>query len=303
MYAAIDRWITADLGGRNTQQLYAAASDGGSLVERAAASLLTAAEAGQPVIVATGFPIPPSGQPETDGPLGAVVVADALDALGAEPVVVAEPAVAEPITAVADALGSEPPEVISLTPAATAEPTATSDPTTSTARALLDREPGAVVAVEKPGRTSDGSYRTMTGTDISAAVAGVDPLIEAARERGIPTVGVGDGGNEVGMGAVQGAVETHIDHGETIACRTAVDDLVVAGVSNWGAYGIVAALSLQTGRDLLHSGATERELLAAAVGAGCVDGVTGESTPSVDGIAASVHVRVVDLLAAACTGE
>jgi hypothetical protein len=291
MFAAIDRWITADPGGRNTQQLYTAASDGDPLVEAAATSLLGAAEAGQPVIVATGFPIPPSHQPETDGPLGAVVVADALAALGAEPVVVAEPAVAEPVSAIADALGSDAIETVSLSPPE------------STARSLLDREPGAVVAVEKPGVTADGSYRSMSGADISPAVDGVDPLIEAARERGIPTVGVGDGGNEVGMGAVQSAVECHIDHGETIACHTPVDDLVVAGVSNWGAYGIVAALSLETGRELLHTGATERELLAAAIEAGCVDGVTGEATPSVDGISGGVHARVVDLLTDACAAE
>ena len=296
MFAAIDRWITADPGGRNTQQLYAAASDGDPLVEAAAASLLPAAEAGKPVVVATGFPIPPSHQPETDGPLGAVVLAGALGALGAEPVVVCEPSVVGSIEAVADALGSEPPEIIAIQPSG-GEGNADLD---APATALLDRDPGAVVAVEKPGVAADGSYRSMSGADISPAVAGVDALVAAARERGIPTVGVGDGGNEVGMGAVQSAVESHIDHGETIACRTPVDDLVIAGVSNWGAYGVVAALSLQTGRDLLHTGATERELLAAAIEAGCIDGVTGEPIASVDGVPGQVHTRLVDLLGEAC---
>ena len=304
MFAAIDRWITADPGGRNTRELYDAASDGDALVAAAAASLLPAADAGAPVVIATGFPIPPAGTPETDGPLGAVVVADALAVLGAEPIIVAETAVVEPITAIADALGSEPPEIVSLEPSAsTAEPPASGDTTVASARSLLDREPGAVVAVEKPGRTADGSYRSMTGTDISASVAGVDALVAAARDRGIPTVGVGDGGNEVGMGVVQSAVEAHIDHGETIAATTDVDDLVVAGVSNWGAYGVVAALSLQTGRDLLHTGDIERALLDAAVAAGCVDGVTGAATPSVDGIPAPVHADIVDLLGDVCAVE
>lgn len=299
MFAAIDRWITADPGGRNTQQLYDAATDGEPLVEAAAASLLPAAEAGTPVIVATGFPIPPSHQPETDGPLGAVVLADALGAVGAEPVVVCEPSVVGSIDAVADALGSEPPEIVAIQPSGGGGNADFDAPAT----ALLDREPGAVVAVEKPGVATDGSYRSMNGADISSAVAGVDTLIAAARERGIPTVGVGDGGNEVGMGAVQSAVEVHIDHGETIACRTPVDDLVIAGVSNWGAYGIVAALSLHTGRDLLHTGATERELLAAAIEAGCVDGVTGEPTASVDGVSGAIHADIVDLLGDVCTAE
>jgi len=152
MNNALDRWITADLGGRNTQELYEAASDGDPLVESAAASLVTAADAEKPIVVATGFPIPPSGRPETDGPLGAVVLASALDALGAEPVVVTELAAAEPIRAVADALGSEPPEIVAI------QPSGDDSETETTLTALLDREPGAIVTVEKPGRTADGSY-------------------------------------------------------------------------------------------------------------------------------------------------
>jgi hypothetical protein len=292
MFAAIDRQLTVDLGGRNVQPLYAAARDE-PLVEAAARPLQAAAEAGDSVVLTTGFPIPPSNEPETDGPLGTVVLACALADLGAEPVVVTEPRIEPVITAIVDALGIEPPETVSLAPGSGS---AAVEPAEATARSILDREPGAVVAIEKPGRTADGSYRTAAGEDITSLVAPVDPLFTAARERGIPTVAVGDGGNEVGMGGVQSAVERHIDNGETIACRTPVDDLVVAGVSNWGAYGIVAALSLKTGRELLHTGDTERELLAAAVEAGCIDGVTGEPTASVDGIPGAIHADVVDIL-------
>jgi len=296
MFAAIDRQLTVDLGGRNVQPLYAAARNDEPLVAAAATPLFAAAAAGELVVLTTGFPIPPSNEPETDGPLGTVALAGALADLGAKPLVVTEPRVEPAITAVADALGIKLPETVSLAPSdSAAEPT--------TARSLLDREPGAVVAVEKPGPTADGSYRTAAGEDITARVADIEPLFAAARERGIPTVGVGDGGNEVGMGAVQSAVEQHIDNGETIACRTPVDALVVAGVSNWGAYGVVAALSLTAGRELLHTGPTERELLAAAVEAGCIDGVTGEATPSVDGIPGAIHADVVDLLGDICTTE
>lgn len=298
MFAAIDQQITVDLGGRHTHQLYTAARDDESLVEAAARPLQAAADAGETVLLTTGFPIPPSNQPETDGPLGTVVLAGALSDLGAEPVIVTEPRVEAAITAVADALGSEPPEVVAVAPpdstASEARGDATAEPT---ARSVLDSyEPGAVVAIEKPGVTADGSYRTAAGEEITALVAAVDPLIEAARERGIPTVAVGDGGNEVGMGGIRSAVETHVDGGETIACVTPVDALVVAAVSNWGAYGIVAALSLGSGRNLLHTGDTERALLRAAVEADCIDGVTGDATASVDGIPAAVHANVVDLL-------
>ena len=293
VFAALDQLLTVDIGGRNTRQLYAAARDDEPLVETAAAPLCAAAAAGESVVLTTGFPIPPSNQPETDGPPGTVVLAGALAELGAEPVVATEPGVEAVITAVADALGIEPPETVSLAPSES----------TATVSLLDSYDPGAIVAIEKPGPTADGSYRTAAGEAITSLVADSGGLFEAARERGIPTVAVGDGGNEVGMGGIRGAVETHIDHGETIACVTPADALVVAAVSNWGAYGIVAALSLGSGRQLLHDGDTERALLDAAVESGCVDGVTGEATASVDGISAQIHAAVVDLLSDICATE
>ena len=293
VFAAIDHLLTVDLGGRNTRRLYAAARDDEPLVEAAAAPLLAAAAAGESVLLTTGFPIPPSNQPETDGPLGTVVLAGALADLGAAPVVVTEPRAEPAIIAVADALGIEPPAIVSLAPSASTAPVSVLD----------SHDPGAVVAVEKPGPTADGSYRTAAGEAITSLVADSGGLFDAARERGIPTVAIGDGGNEVGMGGIRSTVETHVDNGETIACVTPADALVVAGVSNWGAYGVVAALSLKAGRELLHTGDTERALLDAAVEAGCVDGVTGEATDSVDGIPGAIHADVVDLLADICAVE
>ena len=286
VFAALDQLLTVDIGGRNTRQLYAAARDDEPLVETAAAPLRAVAAAGESVVLTTGFPIPPSNQPETDGPPGTVVLAGALAELGAEPVVATEPGVEPAITAVADALGIEPPETVSLAPSES----------TATVSLLDSYDPGAIVAIEKPGPTADGSYRTAAGEAITSLVADSGGLFEAARERGIPTVAVGDGGNEVGMGGIRGAVEAHIDHGETIACVTPADALVVAAVSNWGAYGIVAALSLGSGRQLLHDGDTEQDLLDAAVESGCVDGVTGAATASVDGISPQIHAAVVDIL-------
>jgi len=46
-----------------------------------------------------------------------------------------------------------------------------------------------------------------------------------------------------------------------IASTVRVSHLVVAGVSNWGAYGIVAALSRLSGQMLLHEAAQERRLV------------------------------------------
>src|SRR3989442_14768167 len=64
-----------------------------------------------------------------------------------------------------------------------------------------------------------------------------------------------------------------------IASAVRVKYLVVAGVSNWGAYGIVAALSRLSGQMLLHGAAEERRLVEACVEAGPARGLTPRPEP------------------------
>ena len=80
------------------------------------------------------------------------------------------------------------------------------------------------------------------------------------------------------------------------ASVVSVDHLVVAGVSNWGAYGIVAQLGRLTGQRLLHTPAEERVLIDACVKAGAVDGLTRRPEPTVDALDADTHAAVVALL-------
>lgn len=287
MEQAIDRWITADLGGRQTQALYAAAREENPPLTQTAAERLLGVGPDESMVITTGFPVFSSDtdgrtggtdavvRAETDGLLGAVVLAHALETLGVRPVFVVEPFVEPVVSRVAAAVGLSPTiDVVDDTP---------------------DSEPAAVVAIERPGRSADGEYRNMAGETITDFVTPTDSLFEQASL----AVAVGDGGNEVGMGAIQSTVASDVPHGGSIAAVTPADALVVGGVSNWGAYGIVAQLSLATGQNLMHTAATERELLAAAVSAGACDGVTGESTLSVDGISVDVHATLVAVLRAA----
>ena len=288
MFAALDDLLQFDPGERGVGALHTATNSDTPPVEAAARTLQNVAADGDHVLLTTGFPIPPEGQPETDGPPGTVVLARALRKLGSEPVVIAEPSLEAPINACAEACGLATVSFESILPATT---------TTVTHQTLLDHyEPGAVIGIERPGKTADGTYRSMTGTDITGHVAPIDPLFAVAGDREIPTIGVGDGGNEIGMGGVRSTVEAEIDHGEQIAATTAVNHLVVAGVANWGAYGIVAALEGLTEQPLLHDPPTEQQLLDACCAAGCVDGREGLSAPQVDGLRAAMHKRIVELL-------
>jgi hypothetical protein len=64
---------------------------------------------------------------------------------------------------------------------------------------------------------------------------------------------------------------------------TRVDDLIVASVSNWGAYGLVAALSRQQSEDLLPTDDEAAVAITSIVDLGAVDGITGKTDYSVDG--------------------
>ena len=62
------------------------------------------------------------------------------------------------------------------------------------------------------------------------------------RRAGTVTIGIGDGGNEIGMGRVRARVVRDVPNGAKIASVVRTDHLVVAGTSNWGAWGVVAHL-------------------------------------------------------------
>ena len=101
------------------------------------------------------------------------------------------------------------------------------------------------------------------------------------------TIGVGDGGNEIGMGRVADyAISGVVAHGESIACTVAADQLVVAGTSNWGAHALVCAmraLGCPQVEPYLEPD-WHRAVLDAIVAAGGLDGVHMTNVPTVDGL-------------------
>jgi hypothetical protein len=232
----------------------------------AAMSLLKA----ERVLLVTGFPIRKAGAGETDGPPGAYALGCALEKLGI-PVAYVTDSLNEPLL---EAVGARP--VLQWSPD------------------LLTREDFShLVAVERPGRARDGRYYNMLGEDISSLVAPVDELFIEAEVRGIVTIGIGDGGNEVGMGKVFVGVSKSIPHGRRIASTVLTDYVIVAGVSNWGAYGLVGALSIMAGRDLLPTPEEFALSVISVVRAGAVDGVSGLREPSVDGLPLSRSLAVL----------
>jgi len=227
------------------------------------------------VLITTGFALGP-GLSETDGPPGAAVLGRALRRLGMRVRYVIDAATLPALRAVLEVLGE--PRAIELFP--------DGDAGVAARRVLARLSSTHLVAVERPGRSRDGAYRSAGGHAVGAWNRPLDALFLVPSRA--TTVGVGDGGNEIGMGA--------IPRNALKAAGVPVDHLVVAGVSNWGAYGIVAHLGRLAGRNLLHSGAEEGRLIEACVKAGAVDGITRRREATVDGVPLAAHAGIVELM-------
>lgn len=221
------------------------------------------------VLIGTGFPV--ANTFETDGPVGAIALYQGLEALGARPII----ACASPL---AEALAGDYRVLpLACAPGDGGEPAAMAW--------LAANNPAAVISIERPGLTADGRYYNMRGEDISPRCGVFDPFLSRA---GCPTIAIGDGGNEIGMGKIAEAIAA-LDIRVAI---TSCDELLVADVSNWGAYGLLAFLALWSGRDLLDKFsplATLRYLSER----GSVDGVTRENTLTEDGMPASEGETVI----------
>jgi hypothetical protein len=269
----IDHLLALDPGRRGISGFFVA---GGAL---GAARALAGAGT---VLITTGFVVA-DGMPETDGPPGAVVLGRALRQLGARVRYTSDPSVLPALEATLRAL-DQPLDVFAYPEGPEA------------ARQVLERErPSHLVAIERPGRGRGGDYLNARGVSVAAWNRPLDEMFLGSGRPDV-TIGVGDGGNEIGMGSVHAQLEREGELVARIASVVAVDHLVVAGVSNWGAYGIVAQLGRLTRQRLLHTPAEERRLIDACVKAGAVDGLTRRSEPTVDALDADTHAAMVALL-------
>ena len=217
-------------------------------------------------LIVTGFYVLMSGKPETDGPPGAIAIGRALRTLGRQVSYVTDDCTAPVLRQWA---GDS--DVIEF-------PITGVEESRQHAAALLERlQPSLLISIERCGRNRNDEYLNMRARDITPQTARVDYLFDG----NVPSVGIGDGGNEIGMGNlidVIPAVESLPD--EPAVSR--VDRLVIASVSNWGGYGLAAALSQLAGENLLPSAADEARMVQDMVGAGAVDGTTGDAVPTVD---------------------
>ena len=204
------------------------------------------------VLITTGFWV--AGTCETDGPVGAIVLADVLCELGSKPVFVTDRFCADILRRCRKY------RVIDF-------PLRSHEESQQIAHTILKQErPALLLSIERCGMSQDRKYYNMYKTDISAYTAKIDYLFHE-----FPTsIGIGDGGNEIGMGNLIEEIRSEML--PIYPCITRVQYPVIATVSNWAAYGIVAYLSKKQGTDFMPF-VTVRKLLEQLVAQGVVDGV------------------------------
>ena len=146
-------------------------------------------------------------------------------------------------------------------------------------------------------------YHNMLGHVITEHHAPIHRLFEFVVEQDLPirTIGIGDGGNEIGMGRIAWEeIHRRISGGRggLVACRVPAHHNVIAGTSNWGGYALAAAVLWCRGQvDLLRPLDRDRELdlLETLVEEGpLVDGVTGRQEPTVDGLPFETYIQALE---------
>ena len=233
------------------------------------------------VFIYTGFYV--AGFAETDGPVGAYFIARALDELGYEPIIITDSFCEGYFHDI---------QTLYIPLAGLCM---------ESYHALLDsHRPVAHIAIERLGQNRDGKYLNSRGDDIKEFTAPLDVLFSLGKESGALTIGIGDGGNEVGMGSFKEALENKEYFPDY--CVIACDFPIIASVSNWGGYGWIAELEKILHVELLPDFEEVDSYLNYIVARGSVDGIKRESVKSVDGKAWELEKEILTALKAYIKG-
>jgi hypothetical protein len=289
-----------------------AATSNGRNVDRLAAFLVAdfkracseLANASGRVLLTTGFTIknatPPA--PETDGPLGAVILGAVLASLGRSVTVICdathEPVIDAACNAVNKILAVQRAPRLEIFSATATDLTEDGEGLPSESLGELVDESSALVFIERVGPGSDGHCRNMRGEPIDHLTLPLHRLLDTF---GGLSIGVGDGGNEVGFGRLSVDALGEFVQPPEIACLVPTDCLIVAGVSNWGAHALAAGIScFMDSHEQRALGSTflaedvSAEVVDRMTDAGAVDGMTGLVNGHIDGLDWPCYWKVPD---------
>ena len=297
------------------QLMYNAArkkAGGDPLSYMVAKNLVDTVKPGDIIFLTSGFIFYKWRLAETDGPPGVAALARAIDlGLDARSVVITDPGLEEMHIKTVGATGlhylSDVDKAMTQNRQFTVltYPINREEAKEAATKLLDDFKPKAIISVEKPGENIKGIIHSRVGVDVSFLHGKLDYLMKEAKSRKILTVGMGDGGNELGMGGIRDIIEKYTSTGAKCQCpcnagvaaATELDYAVPCSISNWGAYGIEACLALLLdNEDVMHDGDLEDRILDTNANFGGMAGPAFFCLPMVDSLPGKYNRMFVDFL-------
>lgn len=329
----IDKLISIDWRGSGfVQPLYQSLREKtkGSLAMTAAKKCVETIRENDTVFILTGFPVGPfdvlkEGKvlkqhefsddllaPETDGVVAAALLARAMD-LGfkAKPVIFCEDECVNIVKACCIAAGLRVQEDFEKSKILNHSVTIqgfTKDINRAKEDAhiiLTQMNPVAAISIERPGRNEKGAYHMANGRAITKFVAKIDELFEGVAQRGKLTIGIGDLGNELGMGALKETTKKTVFYGEKCRCGCGggigasfeADATIFGAISEDAAYALLACMAyLLQKSELLQTTNMEERVLEASCANGAIDGPSGLSVPWIDYLDVKIHNCQIELM-------
>ena len=218
------------------------------------------------VFITTGFYIVYAKASETDGPPGAIALGNALKKIGYKVVYVTDKWSIEILK------GMTSDTIIDF-------PIHDHENSKEFAINLINElKPSVSISIERASLMSDGTYRNWKNQDISEYNAKIDYIFQYASN----TIGIGDGSNEIGMGNLSKEIKKAEGLPDNPSV-TKADNLIISSCSNWGAFGLICAISEIKSINLLPTIEEAKNLIIKSVDLGAVEGLSGEKKYAVDG--------------------
>lgn len=265
------------------------------------------------VFLLTGFVLLPHEVPEMDGMVSTMLLARALvTAFDAKPVIICPEDCLPAVKGCAPVVGLhlyEDPKLLKERPMSMGVRAFTKDTHVAQGQAEAlweEMHPSAVISIEAPGANEQGVYHNATGLNITRLEAKTDILFAYLQSKGVCNVAIGDLGNEIGMGTIGEHIKKYIPYTAEGECRcgckggilaaTSADCIITATCSDWGCYGLMAALAyLKQDMEILHDEDMEAEVMKTASRHGLID-MTGSLIPGIDGFDVHLNVGVLSLM-------
>lgn len=323
----LDQLMNTDVPARGTiSVLYAAArklQNGNPMTLAAIKLLQKSIKSGDYVFITTGWADQPSNvatKSETDGPAGALAMARTIRfTLGGLPVIVTDDYLVDSMKIVMRSNGMHVVEPEAL-PNSLADIGFQCVPTIAVVGVPIDDEAGhkrcvelldkfkptCEIAIERGAMNKHGRIHGMGGFDFSWNMAKMDYLFIEGKKRGIASIGIGDGGNEIGMANIEDVIRAKVKNGNMCKCPchsgiapdvSKVDVLLSATVSNWGGYAISMLLGLAEGNlNAMDNETLEQRVLNSYMEAEFHDSIGSFVGPSADGCEDTVHLALITLM-------